>query len=115
MEVKNTKIVSASFTENEPISNTVLQSNNINSDNTDGSHILTYTNRERTAESLAPLSANQTLNTIAGLRADDLFANQYFEHESPDNKSATDLAKEFYYNYLLIGLLINIMKLYFII
>lgn len=52
---------------------------------------------------MKPLSANSILDTIAEQRADDLFANQYFEHASPDGKSATDLAKKDGYEYLLIG------------
>jgi uncharacterized protein YkwD len=67
------------------------------------SKILSFTNKERTAVSLAPLSANSVLDTVAGQRADDLFANQYFAHESPDNKSAVDLAEKIGYKYLLIG------------
>ena len=72
-------------------------------DYSNGSQILRYTNIERENMSLEPLIANNTLNIIADLRADDLFANQYFEHDSPDGKSVTDLAKKFGYNYLLIG------------
>ena len=67
------------------------------------SQILILTNNERSAQSLKPLSANSILDTIAEQRADDLFANQYFEHASPDGKSATDLAKKDGYEYLLIG------------
>ena len=68
-----------------------------------GSQILTLTNKERAAVSLPPLSSNPTLDTIASERADDLFTNQYFDHASPDGKSAVDLAKNIGYSYLLIG------------
>lgn len=67
------------------------------------SDILKYTNDERSSESLPPLIGNPLLDKIAGLRVDDLFNNQYFEHESPDGKSAPDLAKREGYEYLLIG------------
>ena len=67
------------------------------------SQILAFTNNERTAISLAPLLANSVLDTVAGQRADDLFTNQYFAHESPDNKSAVDLAEKIGYKYLLVG------------
>jgi uncharacterized protein YkwD len=78
----------------EPIVN-----NNYNSDD----EILIFTNKERLSESLKPLSANHILDKIAGLRADDLFANQYFEHVSPDGQSASGLAQDIGYDYLLIG------------
>jgi hypothetical protein len=67
------------------------------------SKILFFTNKERTAVSLAPLSANSVLDTVADQRADDLFTNQYFAHESPDNKSAVDLAEKIGYKYILSG------------
>ena len=67
------------------------------------SQILILTNQERSAVSLASLSSNSILDEIASERADDLFAKQYFEHASPDGKSAVDLAKKDGYNYLLIG------------
>jgi len=73
------------------------------SDSENNSQILIYTNDERGKLSIVPLVANYTLNKIADLRADDLFANQYFEHQSPDGKSAPDLAGELGYGYLLIG------------
>ncbi len=67
------------------------------------SEILFYTNQERAAKSLPPLSANHILDIVALGRVDDLFTNQYFEHESPDGKSVSELAKIDGYSYLLIG------------
>lgn len=67
------------------------------------SAILKYTNQERDKKSIGPLSANVILNTVAKRRADDLFDNQYFDHESPVGKSASDLARQMNYDYLLIG------------
>lgn len=79
----------------------------LNSDNSlinyDTYEILKYSNIERQAVSLPPLLGNSTLDSIAALRADDLFTNQYFEHDSPDGKSATDLAVKLGFEYLLIG------------
>jgi len=72
-------------------------------DDSEDSEILKYTNIERRNNSLSSLTANSILNNIAALRVDDLFANQYFEHESPDGKTASDLAKNLGYSYLLIG------------
>jgi uncharacterized protein YkwD len=65
--------------------------------------ILNYSNKERSKFSLNSLIANSVLDEIASLRADDLFSNQYFEHVSPDGKSASDLAKKLGYRYLYIG------------
>ena len=67
------------------------------------SDILVLTNKERLAVSLEPLLPNSVLDVIASERADDLFNNQYFAHESPDNKSVVDLAQKVGYSYLLIG------------
>lgn len=67
------------------------------------SEILIYTNQERSLEALNPLSGNKILNQIARLRLADLFDNQYFEHQSPDGKSAPDLAKLVDYKYSIIG------------
>jgi uncharacterized protein YkwD len=67
------------------------------------SQILSATNLERENASLEPLLPNQILDQVAVLRADDLFTNQYFQHDSPDGLSAADLAKDLDYDYLLIG------------
>ncbi len=67
------------------------------------SQILKYTNQERIKMSLKSLISNNTLDLIADLRIDDLFSNQYFEHTSPDGKTASDLAHNLNYEYLLIG------------
>ncbi len=68
-----------------------------------GLDILNITNTERAVVSLKPYTSNMLLDRIASLRADDLFANQYFEHESPDGKSAPELAPVVGYKYLYIG------------
>jgi len=67
------------------------------------SEILSYTNNERLANALSSLSADPILDSIAILRADDLFANQYFEHQSPTGNSVSNLAQKLNYDYLLIG------------
>lgn len=69
----------------------------------DNLQILKYTNSERANSSILPLTSNSVLDDIASLRADDLFNYQYFEHESPDGKTASALAKQIGYDYLLIG------------
>lgn len=77
----------------------------------DSSQILKFTNEERESASLNLLSGNPVLDTIAGFRADDMFANQYFDHRSPDGRSVVDLAQPAGYSYLSIGE--NIAKGYF--
>ena len=67
------------------------------------SSILYYTNYEREAVLLKPLISNYILDIVASLKADDLFANQYFEHISPGGQSVSDLARNNGYDYLLIG------------
>ncbi|MFA7252626.1 MAG: CAP domain-containing protein [Candidatus Paceibacterota bacterium] len=67
------------------------------------SEILRLTNIEREKKSLNPLLSNSMLDRVADLRLDDLFDNQYFAHESPDNKSVSDLARKNNYSYSLIG------------
>lgn len=67
------------------------------------SNILKYTNEERIDKGLKALTNNSLLDTIARLRVDDLFENQYFEHESPKGQSAPVIAKNQGYSYLLIG------------
>lgn len=72
-------------------------------DKSDGSLILLYTNKERATESLKSLVANDALDYIASERVDDLFSNQYFEHNSPDGKTVSNLAENGVYDYLIIG------------
>jgi uncharacterized protein YkwD len=85
-----------------PVPKTV-EKNVINNNYDSDSDILIFTNKERESDSLKPLSANRILDRIAALRADDLFTNQYFEHTSPDGTSASEIAKDEGYDYLLIG------------
>jgi len=68
-----------------------------------GAQILKFTNFERARVSLPVLSSSSILNQVASVRADDLFTNQYFDHNSPTGKSASEVAKQFSYDYLLIG------------
>jgi uncharacterized protein YkwD len=65
--------------------------------------ILEYTNNERAKSALKPLISNATLDKIATERLEDLFTNQYFDHESPDGKGVPALAQKNGYSYLLIG------------
>jgi len=71
--------------------------------NANGLQILKYSNLEREKKSLSRLQSNVLLNKIANLRADDLFAKQYFDHNSPDGSTASSIATKIGYDYLLIG------------
>lgn len=52
---------------------------------------------------LAPLEENATLDDIAQIRLDDMFAKQYFAHVSPSSSSAVTVAQAVGYNYLELG------------
>jgi len=52
---------------------------------------------------LAPLQENATLDDIAQIRLDDMFAKQYFAHISPSSSSAVTVAQAVGYDYLELG------------
>ncbi|HUZ92899.1 MAG TPA: CAP domain-containing protein [Candidatus Paceibacterota bacterium] len=63
-----------------------------------------WTNKERVQNgNLPPLAENDTLNTIAELRLQDMFKNQYFAHVSPASSSAVTVASQVGYDYLALG------------
>ncbi len=65
--------------------------------------VILLTNAERTKSALSPLASNTLLNQVAEKKMKDMFERQYFEHDSPDGKGVSDLAREFGYDYILIG------------
>lgn len=65
--------------------------------------VLRLTNKERTDRRLSSLTENSTLKAVAQKKLLDLFTKQYFAHESPDGKQASDLAKEAGYDFLMVG------------
>jgi uncharacterized protein YkwD len=68
--------------------------------------VIAGTNAQRAANgNLPPLAENATLDDIAMLRLDDMFANQYFAHVAPppDNESALTVASSVGYQYLALG------------
>lgn len=66
--------------------------------------IITDINNQRASISNLPaLTENPVLDQIAQSRLDDMFARQYFAHVSPTNTSVKDTAKEFSFNYIVIG------------
>lgn len=67
------------------------------------SGILKYTNIERVKNGLKPLAINKKLSASAVAKVDDMFALQYFEHDSPSGKTAADLVREQGYSYQSVG------------
>ncbi len=65
--------------------------------------IIANTNAQRATNGLGPLAEDATLDAIASLRLDDMFAKQYFAHVAPDGSSVTTVAKTVNYEYLTIG------------
>lgn len=65
--------------------------------------VITLTNEERAKAGLPKLLKNAELTRAAEAKVDDMFAKQYFEHESPDGKGPSDLATASGYEYILVG------------
>lgn len=61
------------------------------------------TNRERAQLNLSQLTVNPTLNKAAQEKADDMAANQYFAHTSPDGKTPWYWLAQVGYNYSYAG------------
>lgn len=58
-----------------------------------------FTNDERAAVSLPPLSGNAILKRAAQRKAEDMAAKGYFSHESPDGRAPWDFMKAAGYEY----------------
>lgn len=65
--------------------------------------IIKDTNVRREASGLTPLHMNAKLNKAAAAKVDDMFNQQYFEHESPDGKSPADVIRAAGYEYIVVG------------
>lgn len=65
--------------------------------------IVTWTNSQREAQGLMPLHENAELRKAAEAKVDDMFAKQYFEHESPDGKTPADVIRKAGYAYIVVG------------
>lgn len=68
---------------------------------TDG--VIAETNQERSAEGLKALKESAELRRAAELKVDDMFARQYFEHNSPSGEGPSDLAKQVGYAFVIVG------------
>ena len=65
--------------------------------------ILAYTNAQRYKEGIPLLASNVQLSEVARRKMIDLFARQYFAHESPTGDSVSDLAHDAGYEYIVVG------------
>lgn len=65
--------------------------------------IIELTNNERLKAGLPPLVGNGTLNQVAQLKAGDMFAFDYWAHNSPSGRTPWDFFKEAGYRYLYAG------------
>lgn len=67
------------------------------------SGVIAETNRHRREAGLPELSENTLLNIAAQKKVDDMFARQYFEHDSPSGKGVGDLITETGYEFIVVG------------
>lgn len=65
--------------------------------------VLKYTNIERVKYGLKPLTLNKKLSNSAVAKVDNMFALQYFEHDSPTGKTAADLVRAEGYSFQSVG------------
>lgn len=65
--------------------------------------LLTDTNVKRTQAGLAPLTLSETLSQAAAAKAADMFANNYWAHNSPIGKTPWDFIIASGYRYTLAG------------
>ena len=65
--------------------------------------IIELTNAQRQKYGLPALTINPLLEEAARLKAEDMFANDYWSHRSPTGKTPWDFLKEVDYNYVYAG------------
>ncbi|HMQ02060.1 MAG TPA: CAP domain-containing protein [Candidatus Doudnabacteria bacterium] len=65
--------------------------------------VIIETNRHREQHGLIPLRMNDKLNIAAKAKLDDMFRQQYFEHQSPDGKTPADVIKAAGYEFISVG------------
>jgi len=65
--------------------------------------IFKETNIQRNINNLLPLYRNDVLDKSALAKANDMFAKQYFEHNSPSGVTPADLVKNYRYSYIVTG------------
>ena len=65
--------------------------------------VIEETNKQRELYKQSSLRMNARLNLAAQAKLDDMFKQQYFEHESPDGKRPADVIKAAGYDYIVVG------------
>ncbi len=65
--------------------------------------LLNFTNQKRAENGLEALSTNSQLNDAASKKADDMFAKNYWAHNSPDGATPWVFIKQSGYNYVYAG------------
>lgn len=65
--------------------------------------VIEETNIQRQSFGPPVFRENPKLNAMALAKAEDMFQNQYFSHDSPSGEGVGDLAKDFGYDFLVIG------------
>jgi hypothetical protein len=65
--------------------------------------VIELTNQERLSQGLAPLSHNPTLSQAAQMKAGDMFAFNYWSHNSPSGRDPWSFFKEAGYRYSYAG------------
>ncbi len=65
--------------------------------------IIALTNNERANQGLEPLTTNELLNQAAQQKAGDMFAFDYWAHQSPSGREPWSFLKDVGYNYRLAG------------
>ena len=66
-------------------------------------NLIILTNEDRISNNVEPLKENEKLNLSAEMKIVDMFENQYFEHNSPDNITPWYWIKEVGYDYSYAG------------
>lgn len=65
--------------------------------------VIAETNKQRELNGEVALRMNEKLNLAAKAKLDDMFRQQYFEHESPDGKNPADVISAAGYEFLVVG------------
>ena len=67
------------------------------------SDLIKYTNEKRMENGISTLTLNESLSTAAKNKADDMFANQYWAHNSPTGRDPWGFITSAGYQYLFAG------------
>lgn len=85
------------------VPNSVSSSDVVDNSPLSASNIIDATNQERIRAGLPPLKTNNKLEETAEIKIEDMVANHYFAHTSPEGKTVADLGTGVGYNYVVMG------------